>query len=587
MKASHILTIVLAAFTGLFANAGSDVFVVNKTNGLQQRVSSTQITFNADNQAVLTEGNIPVSEIAEIKRAAASEIALNLSNVDNHSFTIDVVPDDSNRKYVAVTIEKSEYDKCKNAEDVHAIFWKVWQEWADLYGMSPEEYVELFGVLSSGENRELLVQNLDPSTDYVFCALYTDNQGHLDGVVNALPVRTSDVEMIDMTFDVDITLSGKVVRGSVSPSDKKHRYFQVAIDDANIQRLGNGDPIKALKGYLEEYRGFFGKTREEFFPLATVWGDHEIAIDNLDTNTDHIFFACALDSAMNICSAVKQVPFRTGEIVPSDNQITATVKFVATKRGLIDIKTTNKDPYIIRIMSEAERAGRSAEELIAAFEAEDTPSELFFNSRRNGDSQLYNIELTPDTEYCAIVFGYQSASLDHYAPAEVTTEPIMLSFKTPATAAPVAEMGFIFMDDYYNREEGASVAVVGSEPEYPFFCGCSASTDPEAVMAEVNRKATDAGMSLNDYLKSTQSMDVGFTAFFLPGFWEELGFPPVEEGTYYPFAIGLNSDGSPATDVWFGKGYKIFDTRSTSPAKSAEKEDNKSMQDKFLRSIAK
>ncbi len=551
MKTKSFTAIIsgLVAIAAATAYSNADTFIVNKTNGLQQRVESTSITFSNEETPVLAGTNIPVTEIADIRRVAAGDFTINVTDVTYHTFTVDIFPKDKRRPFVTTLMQKSKYDACLNRDDVHFYSWDPWRAWAEFEGITVEQWVEQNGVLRTGDYTGVIAESLKPDTGYVLAVYYTDNQGHIDGTVHTAEIHTDAVTMLDTSFDINVEVIGKNINAHIEPSDKNVVYFHGALSMRELETYGNGDLHKAVENYLETWRAFIGKSPEDFIPLITDKGDIDDFVDNLEAQSDFTYVACALDKGMNICSRIDTVNFHTGGILPSDNEITTTFPFVATTRALIDIKTTNQDPYIAKFMTGEEVAGRTPEAIIDSLEQASSPGDLFVMNRRNGNAQIYKDGLKPGKTYYMLVFGYQSESLSMTADAEVTTTPQLLGFTTPETAGPIEDLAFYFMS-VVDGNKGASALAVPSEDGMPFYMGCSTSDNKEEIMAELSAKAEAEEMTLKEYLLDHSNSSMAMIAMYLEQYAQQ-GYIVVTPGIYHVFAIPLHEDGTPVDKICF------------------------------------
>lgn len=473
---------------------------------------------------------------------------------------------------------KSRYDSCENRDDVHFYNLDSWKAWAEVYDMPVEKWVVENGVLQKGDKVGLLAQSLKPSTDYILAVYHTDDQGHIDGNIHTAEICTDDVKMLDTSFGINVDVHGKTIDAKIRPSDKNVHYWHGALSKKELQDYGNGDLHKAVENYLYTWRSFFAQGPEDFFPLIVDRGDVDHYADNLDVKTDYAYIACALDSGMNICSRIDTINFRTEGILPSDNQITATISFTATKRALIDIKTTNKDPYIVWFMSDEEAAGRTPEAIIDSLEEVKGPGDLFYLNRLNGNQQIYKERLTPGKKYQVLVFGYQSENLGSKADAEVTTVPQMISFTTPEVPGEIEDLEFYFQ---FMTDAGRGVygVVVPSEDNMPFYLGYSTTGDKDKILAELIDQATANTRSLNEYLLSNANKSMAMLALYLKEYAIE-GATVVPSGEYFIYAIPLHVDGTPLDKIRFAQTPYYLGVE-TSPDNIQDKMQN----EKFLRSV--
>lgn len=175
------------------------------------------------------------------------------------------------------------------------------------------------------------------------------------------PEEKQEKEPVAFTIAVtDIATTGATV--SVTPANKNVLYYFDVLQavvwddgytDAQIADLLLEEMHEDYEANKDDYLEYYGITN-----LAEAYlsqGDDAFTFTTLSASTSYYAIAFAIDTTtMKVISELVKEPFTTTEVVPSDNQISFSQD--AADKTLINITTTNDDPYIWTYVSTAELA---------------------------------------------------------------------------------------------------------------------------------------------------------------------------------------------------------------------------------------
>ena len=160
-----------------------------------------------------------------------------------------------------------------------------------------------------------------------------------------------------------------------------------------------------------------------------------------------------------ICSAIASKEFKTGDVNPSENQISLIVEGVSSDRANISVVTTNTDPYVLIIdkASNWEPFATDQEKIDELFSGRHDLERYVRNGNADGSIK----DLTPETDYLVMAVGYFAG--------RPTTDLVMKRFTTLSESS-ASEMTFTFtvmnLSPY-----GADVMIRAEPASASFYCG--------------------------------------------------------------------------------------------------------------------
>lgn len=163
----------------------------------------------------------------------------------SRSVVVECVPSDPQATYIAMAVEKADYDMHASEQEVFDTNMDYFIEWGMAFGAaSEEEAVRSFLRQGSMTDYEITVSK--PETDYYFYAYGMNADGTItsDGITK-VEFRTTSPEEEDCTFDFAVRPSYDNIRINVTPSSIYVQYYWNVLPKAEFDAYG-GDAQKII-----------------------------------------------------------------------------------------------------------------------------------------------------------------------------------------------------------------------------------------------------------------------------------------------------------------------------------------------------
>ena len=262
---------------------------------------------------------------------------------------------------------------------------------------------------------ELQYTDLEPQTDYYFCATGLEDDGTCIPQATAVAFTTPALPGPEKGFQVtvsDIRATGATV--SVEPEDERMPYYFDVVTAADYQAC-NGDLSQIVSGLLQFIlENNPGRTVEEITAVIRSVGADEDTLERLPSSTDFYAFAIGLDDDGTCTTRATVTPFRTldpGD--PAKCTFTIGISNLHSESAVVEVTPSDETTgYFTAIIPEQEYGGdanlvariRQAFEQIAA-ERQISVSEAVEMSCWRGPSQELQDGLTPSTSYYAFAYA--------------------------------------------------------------------------------------------------------------------------------------------------------------------------------------
>lgn len=215
-----------------------------------------------------------------------------------------------------------------------------------------------------------------------------------------------DDGMIDVSFDVDVSVRGTQAVVTVTPSSSSVTYFFDSFSDDFVESLG-GDFDAAVASYVESLFSFYaslGFSRQGAMRQFASHGPDSYTYDN-HAYTPYTAFACALDPATGkIASDIAKVPYRTEGVLPSGNVISISTLEVGSRNARIRFEPSCDDIYMTCLEPASGYEGMTDDEIRSALIAK-------YSGRASTHHTAYTMSadtLSHSTSYSAFAFGVSS-----------------------------------------------------------------------------------------------------------------------------------------------------------------------------------
>lgn len=486
-----------------------------------------------------------VSRTICVRQDAAQEsgewFELDIKSFTECTAIVSIIPKNPDMSYLVMVVEKSFRDRFDSEEDMCEAMKAELQTNAEAAGLTLPQF--LSKVLMKGE-QELQLTGLNPDTEYDVFAVGMDYDGTLLSGLDEQFFKTEELEMQDVTFDIQYRIEGPFVEMTVEPSVQETAYFFNAMEKSQYDALG-GDIAGPLQEALREEIALgveAGLTVEQAVYQLTSYGKSSLPMD-MNANTEYIGYAFGWTESGTINTEIAVKEFTTGDIPPSDNRLEAEILSVNVNFAEVHIHTTNTDPYVLTTVEAEKWQSLSDEEVLAEFTSGkyDLTANTF-----SGDFKGRITHLSGDTEYLVFVFGYRAG--------KATTGLVRNSFRTLSSGMS-GEMEFSFeISDI--TPEGATVRVTPDPMNALYFWDTtSASMDEEEIEQMIN-ETVEHYIGLGyvkdraDYMR--QAGTYGTDIYVYDNFYSN--------ADYRPYAFGVDENtGERTTDMIFG------DTFTTAP----------------------
>lgn len=267
--------------------------------------------------------------------------------------------------------------------------------------------------------------DLNPETTYYVVLFGMNTSGDVTTPIFKFPFTTEPVAMVDMELKVDMDLVHNTLNFTVTPSKDDCYYFYSFVKKADVGEFTNEELFK--KCFDEATADLkvpgLGYTYEEIMKEVGKVGKHSDS-KTLLAETDWVMLIGGINSDLHVNTEVSAYDFYTNE-AHLDYTIKGKATNVTPISAVIEVSFSGPMWYYYKLFPKEYVDGFSSdEELVDALEFTSEGGlypfyELSFVKNEKG--------LKPDTEYCAVVVGYNQG------PA---TPPAKIYFTTPEEGDP-------------------------------------------------------------------------------------------------------------------------------------------------------
>ena len=374
-----------------------------------------------------------------VKQGARTNAGFKLENVssDLFSYTVDVIPDDKTAPYIVMSADATYIVQSgfETPEDFYEddIFYFGWL--GQFYGK------DAVGVMQErsrvGDERGITIGDAVSGIPHTFYCYYFDwTTGALISDIAMFEIVTKEPEKIDVQFNVEYTVDGPLVKADVTPVGYDGAYYfdmlNGLVADSYLEAFDflNNDPAEAVEYYWSNAVGTMAQSMsyDEIVSFYNCQGNYEDGTPRshyefeLLANHDYYLFAFAMEEHGLPRSKPQIVKITTGDVEPSDNQITTSVTNVTAQSATINFTTTNDDYYI---------AGWEKASDWATFGNNDAERQEYLLTNRSyelikGNYSQNVIGLEPETDYVLYAFGSRGgvATTDYIATTTFKTRKI-------------------------------------------------------------------------------------------------------------------------------------------------------------------
>ena len=409
-----------------------------------------------------------------VKQGAKVSAGFTLENVtsDLFSYTVDVIPEDKTAPYIVMSADATYIVQSgfETGEDFYEddFFYFGWL--GQFYGQ------DAAGIMQDkariGDQRGITVSGCVSGVPHTFYCYYFDyDTGALISDVAMFEIVTKEPEKTAVEFTVNYTVDGSLVKADVVPVDYEGAYYfdmlNCILADSYFEAFDflNNEPAEAVEYYWSNAVWSMSQemSDDEIVAFYNCQGEYEDGTPRshyefeLLANHDYYLFAFAMEEHGLPCSKPQIVKVTTGDVKPSDNQITTSVTNVTAQSVTINFTTTNDDYYI---------AGWEKASDWATFGNNDAERQQYLLTNRSyelikGDYSQNVIGLEPETDYVLYAFGSRGG-------VATTNYIATTTFKTRKISGGLASIEFVDLGFF-------SASDIAEVPGFEFCSGDSYS----------------------------------------------------------------------------------------------------------------
>ena len=367
----------------------------------------------------------PTPEIPDDTQASKADFVLTVSDVTSTSCHFSVQPKDENMSYVAMIVEKSEFDafedEFKYQDDDLIWFDRLAME----EGKTLREWLEGFLHVGPFEADE---EGLMPGLTYYVYAYGIDYDGYFTTGITKCEFTTPEIEQNELSFKIEVTDIGLTKATVNVTADKKDAVFFVNVfSPEQYQQWGGDETAFATHALaLVDYYVSMGRTTEEMVANLGSVGSASLVFDDLVDNTEYMAYAVGIDENFYVNTKAEVFRFTTKKAEESANTFDINITGTTYCSVLGTVTPSNADQFICSIqpkeqLLEYESDAAIMYDLVATYQKWNSLDKVL----HAGDVvDLEEISsLSPSTEYVVLCFGWDEAPTTGLTRAEFKTEP--------------------------------------------------------------------------------------------------------------------------------------------------------------------
>lgn len=396
--------------TGLdTASEGIVAFTVLPNDSQEQRTGEIYIAYPGADRIVVEI--VQDCEGQTHEPVTNDDFCLAIVDITPQSVTVHVNPADTDMRYVTMARLKSQIDAMGDDETVFQNDLAYFQAYSQVSSLPLEEVIKLFGAV--GE-KDVQLYGLEAGQEYCFYVYGVSPDVERLTDICKMYFVTDEIEYVDVTFDIDITLDGFVADAVIKASDATVPFY---FDLMDADTFRSGDPDEVVSDFIAD---IFAEYASYGFPAEYViqrigsFGEDAYSFGNLQPETGYVVFAAALDYDGMVVSEAGYEFFTTGK--PGDASA-LTVSFqisdITSRGAYVEAYPSDKTvkyfwdvvPYGTPEDAVRQIIENTAESYIAQGMASDF-SDFMANLLAFRGDRTYTYEtLEGDTEYSLYSFG--------------------------------------------------------------------------------------------------------------------------------------------------------------------------------------
>ena len=365
---------------------------------------------------------------------AGEPIAIEFVSADHVSITVNIATADPELMWIPMITYKEYFDEYTSDDEISNSDLEYFEYLADMWDYTLADFIsEMAGV---GSETGIVIDDLDPSTEYVVYTYGINLEGERTTDVVSLAVTTAEPYEGDITFEFTAEEDNYELSFTITPSqngvnymygiateDEINAWKELAGSDSIRDAIQQGD-IEASINELVEYG--LVEERIDYFYIYNEISVMDYGWEKLKADTKYIIYAAKWNENCEIVGEVATYEHTSASVQPSDNVIRAEISNITQSTVTVTTTTSNYDPYVVLPVRASEVAALSDEEAFAfvmnAYEY--LVSEYTYY---NSVYETYT-RMRPENDYTLLIFGCQAGIM--------TTDMQRINFTTLASGDP-------------------------------------------------------------------------------------------------------------------------------------------------------
>lgn len=339
--------------------------------------------------------------------AVDKEVILELKHVDATSITVDVVPSDKNMTYFLM-LEQAQtlIDYGMTTDEL------IYESDVRWIKKSLEVGVPIEDLVSVGDQIGLTYRGCLPETEYVLYAYGLDitDYSMLTDLVK-INITTGEIELVDVGFDIQTHVEGSTLTVDVTPqAGYDGLYYVDAYEKPSLDfGLGLGQTLYEICYYsfestLEFYQYVLGIPLEDALNMLALSGPGSREFTERKGGMTYVVVAFSLTDEGIVNSEPTTVEVKMESTEPeSSNILTISVSDVEARSAILNVTTTNDDPYILLELDPVAFEGLTDDQIM-----EYILSMYYWGQDRSGSFTEELTGLHPETQYTYYGFGVKN-----------------------------------------------------------------------------------------------------------------------------------------------------------------------------------
>ena len=423
----------------------------------------------------------PVEPEKPDNKEEQSDFKLEVTDITSTSCHFSVVPASEQMSYVAMIVEKSEFDSFeddyKYQDDDLA-----WFEQRAMEDDKPlAQWLEEFLHVGAIEDEEL---GLMPGVKYYLYAYGLDYEGYFTTGVTKYEFETPEIQQNDLSFKIEVTDIGLTKATVNVTADKENAVFFVNVfSPEQYQQWGGDETAFATHALaLVDYYVTMGRTTEEMVANLGSVGSASLVFDDLMDNTEYMAYAVGIDENFYVNTKAEVFMFTTKKAVESSNTFDIDITGTTYCSVIGTVTPSNGDQYICSIQPKEQLLEYESDtdimyELVATYQKWNALDKVLYKGAAVDLEPISS--LSPSTEYVVLCFGWDEAPTTGLTKAEFKTEP-------EGGRPQNQEMTFVLSDIIHNK---VTVNIIPKLGLYYFYDCMSMAKFEEYVASEGSEDA--------------------------------------------------------------------------------------------------